>query len=176
MTAPDHIVARPITAAAFAQYGTVHELLDDKDEKVVWTAGNGWHDGFTAKPLIDGAGHLGMTRGTAAPWHCGEMERHERTQEAIFCADAEIVLAVAPASAAPAPRHHQIEAFVIAPGQAVVMNRGVWHDACRGLRRPTAYFWMAVCGLGASPWVPVEGGPLLIRAGSEEGGGEGNAA
>ncbi len=169
MTGPDHIVARQASAEAFACYGTVYDLASGSDENVVWTTGNGWSDGFTHKPLIDGNGHLGMTRGGAAPWHCAEMERHLGTEEAIFCADAPVVLAVAPASAAPAPRRDQIEAFIISPGQAVVMDRGVWHDACRGLMRPTAYFWMAICGLGASPWIPVDGGPLLIRADTSRG-------
>ncbi len=168
MTAPDQIVARHATAEAFARFGTVYDLAGGSDEKVVWTTGNGWRDGFTHKPLIGGSGHLGMTSGGAAPWHCTEMERHLGTEEAIFCADAPVVLAVAPASAAPAPRRDQIEAFVISPGQAVVMDRGVWHDACRGLTQPTAYFWMAICGLGVSPWVPVDGGPLLVVAGSEQ--------
>ena len=164
MTRQDHIVACPATAEAFARFGTVYDLSGGSDPKVVWTLGDGWQDGFTHKPLIGGSGHLGLTRGGAAPWHCTEMERHPGTEEAIFCADAPVVLAVAPASAMPAPRRDEIEAFVISPGQAVVMDRGVWHDACRGLTRPTPYFWMAICGLGASPWVPVEGGALLVCA------------
>lgn len=164
MTARDHIVARPATAETFARFGTVYDLDGDVDPKVVWTQGNGWQDGFTKVPLIDGRGHLGMTRGGAAPWRCAQMERHHETEEALFCAGAAIVLAVAPASSEPAPRRNEIEAFVISPGQVVVMNRGVWHDACRGLQGPTPYFWMAVCGAGASPWVPVDGGPLLVSA------------
>ena len=169
MTGPDHVVAHRATAEAFARFGTVYNLAGGSDEKVVWTVGNGWSDGFTRKPLIGGNGHLGMTSGGAAPWHCAEMERHLGTEEAIFCADAPVVLAVAPASPASAPRRDQIEAFIISPGQAVVMNRGVWHDACRGLTQPTASFWMALCGLGASPWVPVEGGSLLVTVDTSKG-------
>ncbi|RAZ72343.1 ureidoglycolate lyase [Mesorhizobium atlanticum] len=169
MTGLDHIVARHATAEAFARFGTVYDLDGGRDEKVVWTDGNSWRDGFTHKPLISGSGHLGMTSGAAAPWRCAEMERHLGTEEAIFCAGAPVVLAVAPASAAPAPRRDEIEAFIVSPGQAVVMDRGVWHDACRGLTQPTAYFWMAICGLGASPWVPVEGGPLLVLADAGQG-------
>ncbi len=44
------------------------------------------------------------------------------------------------------------------------MNRGVWHDACRGLTGPTPYYWMAICGLGADPWIDIEGGPVEVRA------------
>ena len=61
----------------------------------------------------------------------------------------------------------EIEAFVIAPGQVVVMHRNVWHDACRGATRATPYYWMAICGLGESPWIPVAGGPRPIEVKSE---------
>ena len=63
-----------------------------------------------------------------------------------------------------APHSDTVEAFVIRPGQVAVMNRGVWHDACRGLAGPTAYYWMAICGLGLDPWIDIEGGPVEVRA------------
>lgn len=163
------VVARPVTAENFARFGTVYNLTDDHDAGVVWTAGDGWNDGFTGKPLIDGSGHLGLTRGGGAPWHCTAMERHPRTQEALFCAAQPIVLAVAPASETDAPHRDDIEAFVIVPGQTVVMHRGVWHDACRGVFGPTPYYWIAMCGLGESPWVPVAGGPRLVEVDAQHG-------
>lgn len=163
MSTSDSIFARPVTAENFARYGKVYDLSGDADPKVTWTKGDGWRDGFTRTPLIDGPGHLGITRGSGAPWHCSAMERHPGTEEAIFCAAEPIVLAVAPASDAVAPACDEIEAFVIAPGQAVVMHRNVWHDACRGASGPAPYYWMAICGLGESPWVPVSGGPRLVE-------------
>lgn len=164
MSASDAIVAQPVTPANFAPYGKVYDLMGDADSAVIWTAGDGWSDGFTRMPLIEGSGHLGITRGGGAPWACTTMERHPETEEAIFCAAEPVILAVAPPSVACAPHRDDVEAFVIAPGQAVVMHRNVWHDACRGLSGPTPYYWMAICGLGASPWVPVEGGPRRVQA------------
>lgn len=169
MNTRDHVLACPITAEAFANFGIVYEMAGRTDPKVFWTLGKGWGDGFTKAPLIAGSGHLGMTQGGSTPWHCAEMERHDNTEEALFCITAPVVLAVAPASLAPAPRRDEIEAFVISPGQVVVIKRGVWHDACRGLSCPAPYFWMAVCGLGGRPWTPIEGGPLLIRADANKG-------
>ena len=157
------VVARPVTAENFARYGKVYDLAGDADPDVIWTKGDGWDDGFTRTPLIDGSGHLGMTRGGSAPWSCTAMERHPLTEEALFCAAEPIVLAVAPASDADAPDHNDIEAFIIVPGQTVVMYKNVWHDACRGATRATPYYWMAVCGLGESPWIAVTGGPRRIR-------------
>jgi len=157
------IVARHVTAENFAGYGKVYDLVDDTDPDVILTKGEGWADGFGRKPLIDGSGHLGMTRGGSAPWNCTAMERHPQTEEAIFCAAEAVVLAVAPASLASAPHRDEVEAFIVSPGQVVVMHRNVWHDACRGVSGPASYYWMAICGLGESPWVPVAGGQLEIR-------------
>lgn len=159
----DTVWASPVTADNFARYGKVYDLMDDQDRQVIWTTGDGWRDGFTRIPLVDGSPRLGLTRAPGAPWSCAAMERHLLTEEAIFCAGEAIVLAVAPASSADAPVATDIEAFVITPGKAVVMHRGVWHDACRGAAGPTPYYWMAVCGLGESPWVPVERGSRRVQ-------------
>lgn len=157
------VVARPVTAENFARYGKVYDLADATDAGVVWTKGDGWDDGFTRTPLIDSPGHLGMTRGSSAPWSCAAMERHPLTEEALFCTAEPIVLAVAPASEAAAPDQSEIEAFIIVPGQTVVMHKNVWHDACRGATRATPYYWMAVCGLVESPWIQVKGGPRQVQ-------------
>jgi len=156
--------ARPVTPDNFSRYGRVYDLTGDTDSNVVWTVGDGWNDGFTKTALLDGRGHLGITRGGQAPWDCSAMERHPLTEEAIFCLAEPVVLAVAPASDAEAPDRDEVEAFVIAPGQAVVMNRNVWHDACRGVSGPALYYWMAVCGLGENPWVAVSGAPIKVSA------------
>lgn len=168
MSLSDALFARPVTPENFSRYGKVYDLTGDADPLVIWTKGDGWHDGFTRAPLIAGSGHLGITRVGAAPWNCAAMERHPETEEALFCAAEPVVLAVAPASDANAPHRDEIEAFVIAPGQAVVMHRNVWHDACRGVSGPAPYYWMAICGLGESPWVPVAGGPRRIEAETQE--------
>lgn len=168
MNTADTIIARPVTSENFSRFGTVYDLTGEADPNAIWTAGDGWRDGFTKTPLIEGSGHLGITRGGGAPWSCTAMERHPSTEEALFCAARPIVLAVAPASDGEAPHRDDIEAFVIAPGQALVMHRGVWHDACRGMSGPVSYYWMAICGLGESPWVPVIGGPRRIEADMDE--------
>lgn len=156
--------ARPLTASGFAPYGRVLDLAGTDDPGVRRMSGEDWSDGFTLAPLIDGQGHLGMTQAPAAPWFARQMERHPRTEEALFCAAQPIVLAVAQGGEGAAPVAEAIEAFTIYPGQVAVMNRGVWHDACRGLTGPTPYYWMAICGLGPDPWVEIGGGPVEVRA------------
>lgn len=155
--------AQPLTVDGFAPFGRVLDLRGEADDGVMAISGEGWTDCYTLLPLIDGQGHLGITQGPSAPWDCRKMERHARTEEALFCAGAPIVLAVAPPGEAPAPQATALRAFVLQPGQVAVMARGVWHDACRGLLSPTVYHWMAICGLGPDPWVEVEGGPVTVR-------------
>ncbi len=156
--------AQPLTPSGFAPFGRVLDLRGEADFGIATVSGEGWRDSYTLAPLIDGQGHLGMTLGPSAPWECRQMERHPRTEEALFCAGAPIVLAVAPPGEAPAPQAGSLQAFVLQPGQVAVMSRGVWHDACRGLAGPTPYHWMAICGLGPDPWVAVEGGPVRVQA------------
>lgn len=156
--------AQPLTAAGFAAFGRVHDLRGRADVGIATANGDGWRESYTLAPLIDGQGHLGMTQGPSAPWDCWQMERHPRTEEALFCAGSPIVLAVAPAGKAPAPQADTLQAFILQPGQVAVMSRGVWHDACRGLNGPALYHWMAICGLGPDPWVAVQGGPVKVQA------------
>lgn len=156
--------AQELTAKAFAPFGRVFDLRGDARDGVAAVSGEGWSDCYTLRPLINGQGHLGMTRGPAAPWDCRQMERHLRTEEALFCAGEAIVLAVAPPGDSSTPQALALQAFILQPGQVAVMAPGVWHDACRGLRGPTFYHWMAICGLGPDPWVTVEGGPVRVQA------------
>ena len=156
--------AQPLTGKAFEPFGRVLDLRVGVGDAVAAVSGDGWSDCYTLRPLITGQGHLGMTRGPAAPWVCRQMERHPRTEEALFCAAEAIVLAVAPPSDSVAPEAGSVRAFVLQPGQVAVMAQGVWHDACRGLLGPTYYHWMAICGLGPDPWVAVKGGPVRVQA------------
>ena len=126
-------------------------------------------DAYTAKPLISSNGSLGLTRAQAAPFSTRQMERHVLTEEALFTADAPLVLAVAAPGSAGAPNAADIRAFLINPGTAVVLHKGTWHDACRGAHGETHYYWMATCGLEGSTWTDVDGGPVRVELEPTEG-------
>ncbi|MDQ2067302.1 ureidoglycolate lyase [Xinfangfangia sp. CPCC 101601] len=155
--------AEDLTAMAFAPFGRVYDLRGAEDPGVKASSGDGWSDRFIRGSLIDGAGSLGRTVGPSAPWDCHEMERHPLTEEALFCAENPIVLAVAPSGEGTAPLAHEVRGFILRPGQVAVMYRNIWHDACRGLHGPTAYYWMAQTGLGIDPWVEVAGGAVRVE-------------
>jgi len=166
------VLAREVTAESFAPFGKVHAFglgqPADDDGSLVVTAGDGWNDAFTAKPLISTNGSLGVTQGPAAPFSTRQMERHLLTEEALFPADAPLVLAVAAPTDAAAPQAADIRAFVINPGTAVVLHEGTWHDACRGAGGETHYYWMATCGLEGSTWTDVDSGPVRVELAPED--------
>ena len=56
--------------------------------------------------------------------------------------DDEMVLTVADSDPEGAPRSRDVRAFIMRPGDAVVLGRGIWHDANHGLHRDTTYFFL----------------------------------
>ena len=161
------IRVEPIAAETFAPFGRVFEMGPSSGPDVslaagiVRTDGPGWTDAYTHDPLLATNASLGMTRSGGTPFEVRQMESHPNTQEAIFCADAPIVLVVAEAGPAPQPDISGLRAFSIQPGTIAVMHPGTWHDACRGLNGPAAYYWMATVRTGTE-WRDVSGGPISV--------------
>jgi len=163
------IEAVNVLESDFSPYGRVYDMKSsqasaDAATRTIHSEGPGWADTYTANPLISSNGSLGYTLGSACPFHSATMERHLLTEEALFCAADPIVLAVAAPTEEEYPSAENVRAFVIEPGTVVVLGKGTWHDACHGVAREARYYWMATCGLGASPWVDVKGGPVLVTA------------
>ncbi len=157
----------PISDDAFAPFGKVIRLGQadgSQGTDAVHTEGPGWSDAYTHDPLLATNASLGMTRTGGTPFDVRQMERHPNTQEALFCAEGPIVLAVAPAGPEAKPDARTVRAFSIPPGTVAVMKPGTWHDACRGLHGPTTYYWMATVRTGTE-WQEVVGGPVSVVAG-----------
>lgn len=156
------VPVRPLSAPAFATYGTYYDLGEGTGD-VVRAEGDGWRDCRTGDPLLTDGGHLGRTLGTPLPANVAAMERHPHTREALFCAAAPVVLAVA-AGAGDRPLGSAVEAFLIEPGDVVVLDEGIWHDACHGLTEPTYYYWHATELDGvANEWIALDGGPVTVE-------------
>jgi ureidoglycolate lyase len=161
------VEATSVLEADFSLFGTVYSLSAphpgvDTEPMLVRSEGPGWTDAFTRAPLVGANGSLGLTRAEAAPFDTFRMERHPDTEEAIFCAANPIILAAAPSTRAPYPSARDVRAFIIEPGVVVVLHKGTWHDACRGLGEPAHYYWMARTG-GGSVWVDLRGGPVHVE-------------
>jgi len=163
MTTTPHrrIVARRVTAAEFSGFGQAIELLAGGTD-VVTTHGAGWSDHRSLESVLGTPGHLGLTIGSAEPLQVAAMERHLHTKEALFCAGAPVVVAVADTSGEH-PHADDVRAFVIEPGDVVILDEGIWHSACHGLGSPTPYYWLATADDSiADVWAPVTGGPIEV--------------
>jgi ureidoglycolate lyase len=167
--------AQRLTVEAFAPFGAFYPMsgtsANPRARGLARSEGIGWKDCRTESPLIDLPGSLGVTRGGAAPYDATHMERHMNTQEALFCMQEPVILAVAPATSGDRPQARDIRVFVIQPGEVVMLERGVWHDACRGIGRDATYYWFAACNDdGPVTWMEIEGGPVHVEVALETSG------
>jgi ureidoglycolate lyase len=161
---PQVVTARTPDAASFAPFGRVLTPHADPRPDMVVTNGSGWSDAYTREALVRENPHLGMTAAPGMPFTSTVMERHANVEEALLPTASAVVLAVAAPTDTDAPRAEDVRAFVIAPGTVVVLNPGIWHDACRGVEGPTSYYWLSSCAdAGSSPWTPIAGGPVEVR-------------
>lgn len=140
----------------FGDYGIHYNMLSDR-ERVMHSSTVSYEDHMTCQPLLDTPGHLGYTVGQRAPYTVHSMEKHEHTMEAVFCAADPIVLCVAASRGGMPPRAEDVRAVILRPGDVAVLKRGIWHDACHGLGRQAAYYYLASRGEKPAVWVEVEG-------------------
>jgi ureidoglycolate lyase len=145
----------------FSPYGKAIRL-EDADQHVVISSGSGWSGVFTRDPLLDTAGSLGFTVGDAAPCVTGAMERHFHTKEALFTSGKPVLLAVA-ATMGDEPAAGDVRVVILREGDLVILDEGIWHDACHGLGERSVYYWHAVCDPQiVDPWVPLRSGPVRL--------------
>lgn len=140
----------------FTEYGFYYNMLDDHDH-IIHSRTSLYEDHMTRSPLIDTPGHLGYTIGQSAPYSLRSMEKHSHTMEALFCAADPVLLCFAKSRGNMPPQARDVRAVILRAGDAAVLNRGIWHDACHGLGRQSAYYYLASCGETPAVWVDVEG-------------------
>ncbi len=159
------IVATRVTRVNFFAFGRYVRLAEGEAEGLLCSRGDGWSDVCTQDPLIGAPAQLGLTVGSAMPCVTWTMERHPAAEEAFLCMTSPIVLPVALASQTEYPRARDVAAYVLEPGDVVVLKPGVWHDACHGVNEPAPYFWLAAGSSSASPepWASITDGPVEIR-------------
>lgn len=126
-----------ITAGNFAAYGRYYNLRGEDGVRLA--------DGqmFVSRERISGEPlKIGATAVAGGPFVSSKMERHILSEELLICGDGEMILTVADSDPEEAPRSRDVRAFIMRPGDAVVLGRGIWHDANHGLRRDTTYFFL----------------------------------
>lgn len=157
------LIPKALAQEQFSPYGIFYDLgVDGKAGAVIRSAGEGYSDGYTEQPLIDRMGSLGMTCASAVPYIIEKMERHLHTQEAMMCAGESIAFLIATAGGE-APEVADVQAFVLDPGQIVVLHRGTWHSPAFGIHGPAPYYWMAEAYEGEpTVWRSIAGGPVKL--------------
>ena len=155
------IKAKRVNKENFEKYGFYYNMKEDR-ENVIYSKADSYKDYMTKKPLIDTLGHLGFTIGSKAPYTISSMEKHDHTQEAIFCLKAPIILCVATSSENTEPKSEDIEAFILKEEDVIVLERNTWHDACHGLSKKTEYCYLATAGKHPAKWFHLCGEEVLV--------------
>ncbi|HOK32592.1 MAG TPA: ureidoglycolate lyase [Limnochordia bacterium] len=153
-----------LTEEAFRPYGRVLELPEVPPSK----RGDIWQCWFPVGSMqLDAPLGLGIVRTSRLPQSIADMERHVSREELLFPVDKPIVQPVGLpkdlASEKAVPQVEDVQAFIIQPGQAIIMARGTWHAPAYALEHEEALYYFGVeikpdaVGDDANPWVKFYG-------------------
>lgn len=146
------------TPENFKRFGKVENLYDYK-----CFSGEGWKCWMTEDDCMESGAHFGMTYvKTDLPYEVHEMERHTKTQELMVCGSHAIVVALADSDPMGCAKAEDIQAFIIKPGQLLIINKGIWHDACHAFWGPTFYYFLGLETDEPAVFKPVDRGPVKI--------------
>ena len=131
----------PLTAEAFAPFGTLIDVADRAPDTVAASGTEGWHVPFeSGRPLVS------LLRTPYQGLRFKTMERHFHLSQAFIPLGGEhAAVAVAPPSDDPAnvPELAAIRAFLLDGSRGYVLHRGTWHSLDRfPLRAPDTRFVM----------------------------------
>jgi len=120
------IIPEPLTPAAFKPFGEVIEVPGGQAP----TFENGvlryW--GGLAKDRFAEEVEFGMMSAAGRPREVAELQRHARSSKFLVGLSGEWWLVVAPQTMAGRPLvASRVRAFLVKPGQAVLLHRGTWH-------------------------------------------------
>ena len=167
------IPIRELTADAFAPYGR----LIRRPERPQDARGPGWR-WWAETVVLDGderpwgLGYLDLE--PASPARFDWAERHMRTLEAVVPVSGDVIVYVGPAEHLDepewAPDPSRYEAFRVASGDGVVLERGVWHGAPLADGGPARAIVLILAGTGATDVTVVrfEDAPIFVDGGSNE--------
>lgn len=156
------IKAVPVTKEGFAPFGRYINLLE-----IPARTSEDFIAHSTPEELTDEPMNLGITTCKASDqFDSISMERHMLTEEPQFCGDGEMVLTVADSDPDQYPREEDVRAFILKPGDVVVVSKGIWHDANHGVDRDTYYYFLATNkepdNLREIEWVNIQPEPVRV--------------
>jgi ureidoglycolate lyase len=155
------VKAEPLSVEGFSQYGTAILLPTTPAPK----AGKDWDCWFGFGKITDGNGSIGIVQTRPSGDLITHMEAHLHP-EFLIPVTGPIIQAVAlperDGQPGEKPNPATVRAFILEPGQAIIMDRGVWHYAAVPLRDEAWYYFMGNPvwdgpGTPEQPWIPFLG-------------------
>ena len=123
----------------FTPYGRYFNLKSEREVTTDWYKAYMTNDQPIKMPM-----RFGITECAGlVPFTVKSMERHLSTEEILFAGDKPIVLSVADSDPKGVPRTEDIVSLIMEPGDLVVMNRGIWHDACHAVYNDARYYFLS---------------------------------
>lgn len=132
--------AAPATADSFVRYGVYKKLTSEPGLK-----GDGWEVWMTEKACLEGPAHFGICFTAGAPSQTEQLTCYENSKMLILCGDSPLVLTVADGQEQK-PQPDDIHAFLIYPGDIVILNEGIWHNFCHGAKGSAYYYFLTMDG------------------------------
>lgn len=148
------VPVRPAGAEDCAPYGAWTRLTD-----LGRFAGDGWECWMTEAVCLEHPARVALCR-AGASWTVEAMKRNEGSQTMLACGKGSMAVALARGDA---PQSGEVEAFLLSPGEILVLNPGVWFSVCRGLRGPAEYYRLSLEQDRPEQFRPLEGGAVLLR-------------
>jgi ureidoglycolate lyase len=128
------IKPQKLAIESFKKYGNI-VLLPDKDPTSEDETYKFWSD--IAHYHIEGRTEIGLcTVYQQDEVILKSLERHLNTPEILIPADASFVLPLL------GEDHSSPEAFAVNPGEAVVIEKGIWHGPCIPIQVPTCTYFV----------------------------------
>ena len=151
----------PISQADFSPYGRYCRLAETPLAKEGGARLFPTRETVMERPLKFG---ITVCRGGAS-FLVDSMERHLSSEEIQFAGDGPIILSVANSDPAGNPRAEDVVSFLLEVGDLVVLNRGIWHDACHAVREKSMYYFLSLTNGEPSEtaWLPVLPGPVSVK-------------
>ena len=123
------VTLEPITPETFAHFGQVIAAWPTQPPD---NSGEGWRCWYPVGGLAqDTKPLIGIVESQPRPLQVSQMQRHLQREEWVFALDKPLIQTVALSGEdnPQQPDPHSLRAFLLQPGQGVLIEAGVWHAA-----------------------------------------------
>ena len=151
---------QPISKEAFAPYGEYYNLQEEQNIQKELFLKYKTKEYIVGKPLKFGITVCKNEKSFVVD----SMERHLSSEEVQFAGSKPIILSVADSDPWGNPKEDDVASFLLNPGDAIVLKKGIWHDACHCVDGETMYFFLSYTNGEPSEttWLSVVPDPVSV--------------